>query len=94
LFGVQGMDKIIGISELRNSISSIIKKVYQGSRYIIIQRSKPSAVLLSPEEVETLEVMADKNLLEDIKKAKEDILKGEFISYEDFFGKKLPDKSK
>jgi prevent-host-death family protein len=94
LFGVQGMDKIIGISELRNSISSIIKKVYQGSRYIIIQRSKPSAVLLSPEEVETLEVMADKDLLEDIKKAKEDILKGEFISYEDFFGKKLPDKSK
>ncbi len=94
MFGVQEMDKIIGISELRNSISSIIKKVYQGSRYIIIQRSKPSAVLLSPEEVETLEVMADKNLLEDIKKAKEDILKGEFISYEDFFGKKLPDKSK
>jgi len=88
------MDKIIGISELRNSISSIIKKVYQGSRYIIIQRSKPSAVLLSPEEVETLEVMADKDLLEDIKKAKEDILKDEFISYEDFFGKKLPDKSK
>jgi prevent-host-death family protein len=94
LFGVQEMDKIIGISELRNSISSIIKKVYQGSRYIIIQRSKPSAVLLSPEEVETLEVMADKDLLEDIKKAKEDILKDEFISYEDFFGKKLPDKSK
>ncbi len=94
MFGVQEMDKIIGISELRNSISSIIKKVYQGSRYIIIQRSKPSAVLLSPEEVETLEVMADKDLLEDIKKAKEDILKGEFISYEDFFGKKLPDKSK
>ena len=94
MFGVQEMDKIIGISELRNSISSIIKKVYQGSRYIIIQRSKPSAVLLSPEEVETLEVMADKDLLEDIKKAKEDILKGEFTSYEDFFGKKLPDKSK
>ncbi len=94
MFGVQEMDKIIGISELRNSISSIIKKVYQGSRYIIIQRSKPSAVLLSPEEVETLEVMADKDLLEDIKKAKEDILKDEFISYEDFFGKKLPDKSK
>lgn len=88
------MDKIIGISELRNSISSIIKKVYQGSRYIIIQRSKPRAVLLSHEEVETLEVMADKDLLEDIKKAKEDILKGEFISYEDFFGKKLCDKSK
>lgn len=88
------MDKIIGISELRNSISSIINKVYQGSRYIIIQRSKPRAVLLSPEEVETLEVMADRSLLEDIKKAKQDILKGEYTSYEDFFGKKLPEKSK
>lgn len=88
------MDRIIGISELRNSISSIIKKVNQGSHYIIVQRSKPKAVLLSPDEVETLEIMADKELLEEIKKAKEEILKGKFSTYEDYFGKKLPKKSK
>lgn len=88
------MDKIIGISELRNSIASIIKEVCKGAHYIIMQRSKPKAVLLSTEEVETLEIMADKKLLEDIKRAKEDILNREFTSYEDYFGKELPDKSK
>ena len=88
------MDKIVGISELRKSIASIINEVYKGSHYIIMQRSKPRAVIMSPEEVETLEVMADRELLEDIKSAKREILSGDFISYEEFFGKKLPDKPK
>ena len=88
------MDKIIGISEFRKSISSIINEVFKGSKYIIMQRSKPKAVIMSPEEVETLEVMADKELLEDIKSAKREILNRDFVSYEEFFGKKLPDKSK
>jgi len=89
------MDKTIGISELRKAISSKVKEVHEDrSRYIIIQRSKPKAVLMSPEEVETLEIMADKETLNEIKQAKEDIQKGRFASYEEFFQKKLPDSSK
>ena len=82
------MDKTIGISELRKDISSKVKEVHENrSRYIIIQRSKPKAVLMSPEEVETLEIMADKEILNEIKQAKEDIQKGRFTSYEEFFQK-------
>jgi len=82
------MDKTIGISELRRAISSKVKEVHENrSRYIIIQRSKPKAVLISPEEVETLEIMADKEILNEIKQAKEDIQKGRFTSYEEFFQK-------
>ena len=82
------MDKTIGISELRRAISSKVKEVHENrSRYIIIQRSKPKAVLISPEEVETLEIMADKEILNEIKQAKEDIQKGRFTSYEEFFKK-------
>jgi len=89
------MDKMIGISELRKSISSKIKEVHEDhSRYVIIQRSKPKAVLISPEEIESLEIMADKETLEEIKEAKEDILKGRFDSYEKIFKKSLPEKSK
>ncbi len=85
------MDKTIGISELRKDISSKVKEVHEDrSRYIIIQRSKPKAVLMSPEEVETLEIMADREILEEIKQAKEDIRKGRFVSYEEFFQKKSP----
>jgi PHD/YefM family antitoxin component YafN of YafNO toxin-antitoxin module len=87
------MDKVIGVAELRKSMASVIKEVHEkGSHYVIIQRSKAKAVLLSPEEVETLEVMADKELLEDIKQAKEDFLHSRFSTYEDFFDEKLPEK--
>ena len=86
------MDKTIGISELRKDISSKVKEVHKDrSRYIIVQRSKPKAVLMSSEEVETLEIMADKEALNEIKRAKEDIKKGRFLSYEGFFKNKLPE---
>lgn len=86
------MDKTIGISELRKTISSKVKEVHEDrSRYIIIQRSKSKAVLMSYEEVETLEIMADKETLNEIKQAKEDIRKGRFVSYEEFLRNKLPD---
>jgi prevent-host-death family protein len=86
------MDKVIGIAKLRNSLASVLKDVTRGSHYIIVQRSKAKAVLLSPEEVETLEVLAGRRLLEEILEAKKDILEGRFATYEDFFGKKLPEK--
>ena len=88
------MDKIVGISEFRKSMAAIINEVFKGSKYIIMQRSKPKAVIMSPMDVETLEVMADKELLEDIKSAKREILNRDFVSYEEFFGKKLPDNTK
>ncbi len=86
------MDKVVGISKLRNSLASVIKDVTRGTHYIVVQRSKARAVILSPEEVETLEVLADRKLLEEILEAKKDILEGRFTTYEDFFGKKLPEK--
>lgn len=71
------MDKIIGISELRTSIASVIKDVSgRGSRYIITQHSRARAVLLSPEELEALEG-------EDRRK-----IKGDLTAYERFFGKR------
>lgn len=86
------MDKVVGISKLRNSLASIIKDVKKGAHYIIVQRSKAAAVLLSPEEVETLEILADRKLLEDFLEAKKDIAKGRYSSYEEYFGKKAPAK--
>jgi prevent-host-death family protein len=86
------MDKIVGISKLRSSLASIIKDVAEGSHYIVIQRSRAKAVILSPEEVETLEILADRELLAEILEAKRDILEGRAKTYEEFFGKKLREK--
>ncbi len=83
------MDKIIGVSELRKSMASIVKEVHEkGSRYIIMQHSRAKAVLLSPDEMETLEAGAGRIFLEDVKSEREDHIKKEPSSYEKFFGKK------
>jgi len=83
------MDKTIGISELRKSMASIIKDVHEkGSRYIILQHSQAKAVLLSPDEMETLEVKTERVLNENVKSAVEDKIRNEISSYEKFFGKK------
>lgn len=96
------MEKTIGISELRKSISEKVKEVHENRiRYIIMQRSKAKAVLISPEEIEKLEVTADKKLqaqkkqIEKEKKPeKKDNKKVRSSAYEDFFGKKHLDRSK
>ncbi len=83
------MDKIIGVSELRKSMASIVKEVHEkGSRYIIMQHSRAKAVLLSPEEMETLEAGAERIFHEDVKSEVGDNIKKELSSYEKFFGKK------
>ncbi len=54
---------------------------------MITQRSHARAVIISPEELETLEIQADKTLLEDIRAAKEDIRKGRVIRASSYFSK-------
>lgn len=82
------MDKVVGIVETRNRLPAILNDVASGRRYIVTQRSHPRAVLISPEELETLEVQADHDLLEDIKAAKQDIRAGRFVRAKDYFSKR------
>ena len=89
------MDKTIGISELRKDISSIVREVHETrSRYIVVQRSKPKAVLLSCEELEALEITAGKTRGEKIDQSQEKAKKGRSVSYEEYFHKKLVDRLK
>jgi prevent-host-death family protein len=82
------MDKVIGIAATREKLPQIIKEISLGERYIITQRSKAKAVIVSLEEMETLEILADKVLLKDIVAAKEDIRNKRYVSYKEYFGSK------
>jgi prevent-host-death family protein len=73
---------------VRNNLKKIVEDASRGSRYIITSRSHPKAVLVSVEELETLEVMADRALLDEIRQAKDDIKAGRYVASEDYFGKK------
>lgn len=87
--------KTIGISDLRKDISAKVKEVCeQHTRYIIVQRSSPKAVLLSLEELEALEGMTDGKRRNETEGPAEDVDSGQDVCYEDFFLKKLADRLK
>ena len=80
------MDYIMPISEVRAVLPELIKKIsYMGKHLIITRNGKPEAVMLSPEELETLEIKADQKLLQSILRAEEDIKKGNLYSHKDVF---------
>ena len=80
------MDYIMPISEVRSKLPELIKKISHVGKHLIITRNgKPEAILLSPEELETLEIKADQKLLRSILRAEEDIQKGNLYSHEDIF---------
>lgn len=82
------MDKVIGVMAIRNNLRKVVESASKGSRYIITSRSQPKAVLVSVEELETLEIMADHALLDEIKQAKDDIKAGRYVTYERYFRKR------
>lgn len=80
------MDYIMPISEVRGKLPGLIKKILQTEKHLVITRNgKPEAVMISPEEMETLEIKADQSLLQSIVRAEEDIKKGNLYSHEDVF---------
>lgn len=80
------MDYIVPISEARGRLPELIKKISSvGKRLIITRNGRAEAVMMSPEELETLEIMADQKLLRSILRAEEDIRDGKFYSHKDIF---------
>jgi len=81
------MTKIAPVSYMRahlpEMISSLSKR--KNGRIIITRNGTVSAVLVSPEELETLEVLADKKLMLSLLKAEEDERANRLVAHEDIF---------
>lgn len=83
---VREMDYIVPISEARGRLPELIKKISSlGKRLIITKNGRAEAVMMSAEELETLEIMADRKLLRSILRAQEDIRNGKLYSHKDVF---------
>lgn len=83
---VRIMDLIVPISEARSKLPGLIKKIASaGKRLIITKNGRAEAVMMSPDELETLEIMADQKLLRSILRAEEDIRDGKLYSHKDVF---------
>lgn len=79
---------VIGISELRANLPSLINEVSEKlRRFIITVSGKPKAVVMSLEELESLEetaeILSTPGALEAIKKSEKQIRKGKYLTLEE-----------
>ena len=87
------MPKYISVRELRKNLANVISDVKAHyERYVVSKRGKPEAVLMSMDDyegwLETLEIMSDKEAMEDIRQAEKDFREGRFYDFEEIYGKK------
>lgn len=89
-------------TETRKNFFKILKKIDRPNQvYTITLDGKPKAVILSFDEydswLETMEILNDSKLMDDIKQAEEDFVKGEYVPLEEVLkeeGFVLNDKSR
>lgn len=80
------MDYIAPISEVRGKLPDFIKKVKTAGKHLVITRNgRAAAVMLSPEEFETLEIKADRNLMRSLIRAQENLKAGRLYSHREVF---------
>lgn len=80
------MDYITPISEVRGNLPALIKKIKGAGKHVVITKNgKAEAILLTPEQLETLEIKADSALMRSLVRAQEDIKAGRFRSHRDVF---------
>lgn len=82
------MSDFISISDARATLPDLINKISKNmDRATITVNGKPKAVVMSAEELESLEETAEilsiPGALEDIRKGKEQIKKGQFVKLSD-----------
>ena len=84
------MTNVISVRTLRPRLSEVLDDVFtKFDRYVITKRGKPEAILISLDEyeslVETMEIQTDKDLLQQIKNARKEIVVGKGTSLKDFY---------
>lgn len=82
------MTKTLTISQARSDLSNIVDRSNKLlEKYAITVNGKPSAVLMSQAEydslIETLDIFSDPNALEEIKASEKEFKEGKTVSWED-----------
>ena len=80
------MDYIAPISEVRGKLPEFINKISRAGKHLIITKNgRAKAVVITPEELETLEIKADSQLIQSLVRAEEDLKAGRLYSHSDVF---------
>ena len=82
------MVNTITLKKLRPGLPEVIKGIdTKLDRYIVIKRGRPVAIMIGPDDyeslLETIEILSDKEAVKRILKARKEIAEGKTISLED-----------
>jgi prevent-host-death family protein len=78
-------DLALPLAEIKKRLSEIIDRVqHQHERVVLTRNGRPAAVILSPEDLEsleeTLDILSDPQAVEEIRQARAAIEAGEFLT--------------
>jgi PHD/YefM family antitoxin component YafN of YafNO toxin-antitoxin module len=81
------MTKVAPVSYVRAHLPEMVSSLGKNKRgrVVITRNGTASAVLVSPEELETLEILADKKLMLSLLKAENDERANRLVEHEDIF---------
>jgi antitoxin YefM len=82
------MAKVVPFTEARSDLSALLDEVLARHEHVVITRNgRPAGVLLSPDEwesvQETLEVLADAELMEALRESEDDVRAGRLESLDE-----------
>ncbi len=81
------MDKIGPISEVRAHLPEVVDQVCKTrKRYVITRQGRAVVIMISPEELETLEILSDSELVKSLIRAESDIKSGRLHTHKEVFG--------
>ncbi len=80
------MDKVAPISEIRAHLPEVVDEVNKKQkRFMITRQGKSVAFVVSPEFMETFEIMRDSDLIKSLIRAEHDLKEGRLHRHEDVF---------
>jgi antitoxin YefM len=87
-------DLTLPLAEIKKRLSEIVDRVStRHERVVLTRNGRPEAVILSPDDLEsleeTLEILSQPRALEDIRRSRADIDRGEFLTAEQLRAKYL-----
>jgi prevent-host-death family protein len=87
-------DTILPLAEIKKRLSEIVDRVQQHHERVVLTRNgRPAAVILSPDDLEsleeTLDILSEPGALEEIRRSQAELDRGEYITGEELRAKYL-----
>jgi prevent-host-death family protein len=87
-------DTTLPLAEIKKRLSEIVDRVHEHQERVVLTRNgRPAAVIISPDDLEsleeTLDILSEPGALEEIRRSRDEIDRGEYVTAEELRAKYL-----